>query len=362
MANFLKMENVQSVSYQDGALSQFNLTMKKNEINVLLGTQASGKTRVLRAIAGLDRIVEGKIVLKGNHISTPQYMVPVHQRECSYIAKDPLLFPHLTVSQNIQLPMRSLSRRSRHTIVDQVLKIVNLEGYGRYPTKYLPRAETLRVALARALVLEPSLILINNPFVYQIASEQLNFISELRKILIDHDITALFAMNEKSDAFSCADKIGIMHDNKLLQWDTPYNIYHHPQHRRTVQFIGEGLLLNGHIQSTNTMSTELGTLKFENKSSDITIGMKIKFLLYPDDLTYSKRSANKGIIVRKEFQGATTNYTLQLSGGSRAQCICPSHLDLNLGRDFGFKVSMDHLIVFKQESDSSIDLAAANST
>ena len=362
MADFLKMVDVQTASENNGNLSHFNLGMKINEFNVLLGVSGSGKTDVLRAIAGLDNVTQGKIVLKGDHISTPDYMVDIHKRDCAYIPKDHLLFPHLTVSQNIQLPLRKLNRKSRNIAVRHALNIVGLDEYGRYPVKFLSPHESLLIALALALVFEPSLILINNPIAFQVASKQLSFITELRKILTEQGITALIAMEEPANAFACADKIGIMHNNKLLQWDKPYNIYHNPQHRDTVQFIGEGIMLNGHLQSNNSLSSELGTLKFDQKSSDINIGMKIKFLLYPDDLTYFKRSVNKGVIIRKKFQGAMTNYTLRLKAGSTAQCICPSHLDLSLGSDFGFKVSMDHLIVFKQESDYSIDLGAAHTS
>jgi len=360
MADFLKMENVQCGNDQNEVLSQFNLGMKKDEINVLLGAPGNGKSTVLRSIAGLEKITKGKIVLEGNHISTDEYMMPIHKRHCTYIAKNNLLFPHLTVKQNIQLPLRGRSSTDRKAIVANVLAQVDLAGYERYPAKLLNREEELRVAIARALVLRPSLMLINNPFACTVASQQLKFIGDLRSILTRNGITALIAMEDHTDAFAIADKIGIMHQGKLLQWDTPYNIYHHPQHRQSVQFIGEGVLIKGHIQPGNTLSSELGTLSFDSKSKEIKIGKRVEFLVYPDDLSYHKKSISKGTIIRKEFQGAMTNYTLRLSEGSTVQCLCPSHEDFQLGKSFAFKINMDHLMVFMEDSDIAIDLGAAH--
>lgn len=359
MADFLKIENIESDDGQLPVLSRFNLTMKKGEINVLLGEPGSGKDTLLRLIAGLGKIKKGKIVLMGNHISTAEYMMPMNQRDCSYIPKKNLLFPHLTVAKNIQLSLRGVSRKKRKYIVQNVLAKVGLAGFDSYLANSLNRGQELRVAVARALALEPSLILINNPFAYPVSAQQLDFISYLRSILVDHGITALIAMEDPADAFAIADNIGIMHEGQLLQWDTPYAIYHHPQHRASVKVIGDGQLLEGHIQSASTMSCELGTLSFERKSDEIRTGLLVEFLIYPDDVVYDKKAAVKGVVIRKEFRGAMTNYTLQLNHNSKAQCLCPSHQDLSPGSPFPFRVSMDHLIIFKAGENTAIDLGKA---
>ncbi len=360
MASFLKMENIRWGNEKTRALAYFNLEMKEGEINVLLGARGSAKTTILRTIAGLEKITQGKIVLKGNHISTPEYMVPIYKRDCLYLPREQLLFPHLSVAQNIQLPLRFLSFRKRKAIVNNVLDQVGLGGYENTPAHRLSRAEELCVALARSLTLAPSLLLINTPHAYTVASDQIKFMSSLRSLLIENKITALIAMEDQADAFAIADKIGIMHDGELKQWGSPYNIYHEPQHRSTVKFIGEGVLLKGNIQSGKTISSELGTIRFDQKPDDIKIGMKVEFLLYPDDLVYNKKAVNRGVVVRKEFQGAMTYYTLRLNQGSRVQCLSPSHMDLALGSEFRFKVSMDHLVVFKQTQNTAIDLASAH--
>ena len=231
------------------AVSDLSLSLEGGQIACLLGASGCGKTTVLRAIAGFEPLDEGEIRLAGRVLSTVGGQVEPEHRRVGMMFQDYALFPHLTVAQNVAFGLRRLSAKARAQTVREMLALTDLDGLGnRYPHQ-LSGGQQQRVALARALAPEPQLLLLDEPFsnLDIDAREKLAF--ELRDILKAAGRTALLVTHNQAEAFAIADRIGVMQDRTLAQWDSPYGLHHHPATPEIAAFIRREALLAQRAQA-----------------------------------------------------------------------------------------------------------------
>jgi len=220
-----------------------SLTLATGQIGCLLGASGCGKTTILRAIAGFEPLHHGEIRLGDSVISTPMYQRAPEKRAVGMMFQDYALFPHLSVGENIGFGLRRLSRAARSERVAALLALVGLAGsQGRYPHE-LSGGQQQRVALARALAPEPDMLLLDEPFSNLDIDTRERLAFELRDILKQTGHTAMLVTHNQAEAFAIADRIGVMHEGKIVQWDTPYNLHHHPANAFVAQFISREHLL-----------------------------------------------------------------------------------------------------------------------
>jgi len=220
-----------------------SLTLATGQIGCLLGASGCGKTTILRAIAGFEPLHHGEIRLGDSVISTPMYQRAPEKRAVGMMFQDYALFPHLSVGENIGFGLRRLSRAARSERVSALLALVGLAGsQGRYPHE-LSGGQQQRVALARALAPEPDMLLLDEPFSNLDIDTRERLAFELRDILKQTGHTAMLVTHNQAEAFAIADRIGVMHEGKIVQWDTPYNLHHHPANAFVAQFISREHLL-----------------------------------------------------------------------------------------------------------------------
>ena len=158
------------------------------------------------------------------------------------------LFPHLNVADNIRFGIEHLSTSAQDARIKELLQRINLSGYQqRYPHE-LSGGQQQRVALARALAPKPQLMLLDEPFSSLDAELRELLAQDVRQLLKEEGITALLVTHDQQEAFAMADKAGVMYAGQLLQWNTPYELYHEPEHQLVADFIGRGVLLQGQIR------------------------------------------------------------------------------------------------------------------
>ena len=158
--------------------------------------------------------------------------------------------------------------------------------------------------------------------------------------------------HDQHEAFAFGDAVGVMHEGKLLQWDTPYNLYHEPGNRFVADFIGQGVFLRGTLLTPNTMETEIGMHK-GNRTYPWARGTRVEVLLRPDDIGPDPASLLQAQVVQKAFHGAEILYTLRLRSGGRVLSLFPSHADHALGERVGIRVQADHLVAFPLSENHS---------
>ncbi len=330
------------------AVRALSMRVRRGSLVCLLGPSGCGKTTVLRAIAGFEPVYSGEILLRGALMSAPGHTVPPERRRLGMVFQDYALFPHLNVYDNICFGLRSLSARDRRRRADELLELVDLAGLGeRFPHE-LSGGQQQRVALARALAPRPELILLDEPFSSLDVELRERLGIQMHEILKSQGITGVLVTHDQREAFAMADEIGIMRGGRIIQWDTPYNLYHEPVDRFVADFIGQGRFILGRLVDHDTLDTDVGMIK-GNRTYGWEAGTMVDVLLRPDDVQPDPDSNLRARIVKKAFNGPQILYTLQLASGTEILALFPSHMDFPPGEEVGIAIDAKHLIAFPRQ-------------
>jgi len=224
-------------------LRDVNLTIAAGEIVCLLGPSGCGKTTLLRIVAGLEQADRDQITLAGRDLNK----IPVHQRNFGLMFQEFALFPHRTVAENVAFGLR-MNGQSHVQIsqrVQEVLALVNLEGYDKRSIFALSGGERQRVALARSLAPQPRLLMLDEPLGSLDRALREELMVELRTILKAVGVTALYVTHDQQEAFTVADRLVVMRQGQIEQVGAPPTIYHTPASAAVARFLGFHNLLSG---------------------------------------------------------------------------------------------------------------------
>ncbi len=347
MSALIRINAITCAYDQHTVVEDLSFSMNSGDICCLLGPSGCGKTTVLRAIAGFQNLLAGDITIRGKQLSSPGKTVLPEKRRVGMVFQDYALFPHLSVCDNITFGLRHADAAEKERICSEMLSLVKLKGLGhRFPHE-LSGGQQQRVALARALAPEPDLLLLDEPFSSLDVELRRSLALEVREILKSRNISAIMVTHDQEEAFAIADRIGVINQGHVQQWDTPFNLYHEPATRFVADFIGQGVFLAGFAQAQNCVTTELGEIQGD-RCYDWLPNTPVDVLLRPDDVIHDNDSKNQAEIVNKIFAGTSTLYTLRLPTGSLVESAFPSHHDYNIGDEVGIRIEADHLIAFSQ--------------
>lgn len=317
----------------------------QGSIACLLGPSGCGKTTVLRTIAGFEPVYRGEIALKGTVVSRPGYQLAPEKRRLGMVFQDYALFPHLNVHDNVVFGLRSLAKNQRNKIAGELLEVIGLTGTERRYPHELSGGQQQRVALARALAINPDLILLDEPFSNLDIELRERLGKEIGELLKTRRITTLLVTHDQQEAFALGDRVGIMKDGRLVQWDTPFNLYHQPANRFVAGFIGNGVFVKGVLMSSHAVQTAFGTLR-GRQAYPWPSGTGVDVLLRPDDIVPDPAGELQGEVVQKAFKGAEILYTLRLPTGIEVLSLFPSHRDHTIGEQVRLRVCAEHVVAF----------------
>ncbi|MCU0766063.1 MAG: ABC transporter ATP-binding protein [Gammaproteobacteria bacterium] len=327
------------------AVDGVSLALRRGEIGCLLGPSGCGKTTVLRVVAGFEPLARGAVRLEGREIATPAGGLPPDQRGVGMVFQDYALFPHLRAVENVAFGLREGSRRDRRRTAAALLDLVGLGGMAeRYPHE-LSGGQQQRVALARALAPRPRLVLFDEPFSNLDVDLRERLGLDVRRLLKAQGIAAVFVTHDQHEAFLLGDRIGVMREGRLLQWDSAFALYHQPADRFVADFVGQGRLVPGLLRAPDTVETPLGLIR-GNVAYHWAPGSRVDLLLRPDDVVPDPAGPVEGEVVARAFKGAETLYTLRLADGTEVLCEVPSRLDHPVGASLRVRADVDHLIAF----------------
>jgi iron(III) transport system ATP-binding protein len=320
-----------------------SFALERGAIGCLLGPSGCGKTTVLRCIAGFEPVQHGAIRLNGATVSAPGTLVPPEARRIGMVFQDYALFPHLTVADNIGFGLHRLAREERTQRIHELARLVHLaEELHKYPHE-ISGGQQQRVALARALAPRPELLLLDEPFSNLDVELRERLSLELREIIKASGATAVLVTHDQQEAFAIADLVGILHEGRIQQWDSAYNLYHRPANRFVADFIGQGVFLPARALDGERLEIELGTLKGGPLAGD---GGPLEVLLRPDDVVHDDAAPAQAEVVHKAFRGAEILYTLKLASGRKVLALVPSHHNHALGERIGIRLDVDHVVAF----------------
>jgi len=348
-AVFLVIERL-SVRYpgqMQAAVADVSLGLARGEIGALIGPSGCGKTTLLRAVAGLERAETGSIVLDGETVSDGQQHLPVERRQIGMVFQDYALFPHLNVRGNVAFGLNRLGVQARQQRVEEVLALVGMaEMHARYPHQ-LSGGQQQRVALARALAPKPHLLLLDEPFSNLDADLRARLAHEVREILKAAQTTALFVTHDQLEAFAIGDRVGVMRDGALHQWDSAHALYHRPATRFVAEFIGQATFTPATIHAvagTQVMETALG--RWPLAEGTAAQEGPCELLLRADDIVHDDAAPVKAEVVRRVFRGADFLYTLRLASGETVFAQVPSHHNHAPGERIGIRPDLAHIVTF----------------
>jgi ABC-type Fe3+/spermidine/putrescine transport system ATPase subunit len=330
----LQLQGVTKKFGEVTAVDDLSLALKEGEFVTLLGPSGCGKTTALRLIAGFESPGEGRIVFDGGDVTrwTPQ------RRGFGMVFQNYALFPHLNVFENVAFGLRA-----RKTGEDQVkakvgeaLRIVDLAGYGERAVQALSGGQQQRVALARALAIEPPLLLLDEPLSNLDQALRVRTRTELRELVKELGITALFVTHDQEEAFDLSDRIAVMRAGRLRQFGSPRELYDEPSDRFVAGFVGRANTLpvrieDGAVQLGSGMTWRLEQapgwrtspgmgLNGEGRGSGRGTGRDALMLLRPEELEFVDERGGEaagwnsipGVVREARFRGAVTYYEVEL--------------------------------------------------
>ncbi len=354
----LQLESVQHGWNGHSVLSGISFQLDAGQVGCLLGPSGCGKTTVLRLIAGFLPLQGGSIQLGGEVVSGRAVHKAAEQREVGIVFQDYALFTHLTVAKNIAFGLHRHARAARNRRVAEMLELVGLAQHADAYPHELSGGQQQRVALARALAPKPRLLMLDEPFSSLDVELREKLSLEVRDILKHEQITTLIVTHDQHEAFTLADRVGVLNGGRILQWDAPYALYHQPRDRFVADFIGQGVFVPGRVNENGAVETNMGILsgitanECDGQSCEkLPVGAQVEVLIRPDDIQHDDASRMLARVVRKAFRGAEFLYTLELDSGQRLLALVPSHHNHAIGEKIGIVMEIDHVVAFRTLTD-----------
>ena len=303
------------------AVDDVSLRVDEGEFFSLLGPSGCGKTTTLRMIAGFVRPNEGRVLIGGEDMT----LLPPEKRGIGIVFQNYAIFPHMTVFDNIAfgLKMRKIPKREIRGRVGKALDQVNLDGYERRYQRELSGGEQQRVALARVLITEPKILLLDEPLSAldrKLREEMKYWIKGLQQSL---GITTVYVTHDQGEALTMSDRIAVMNKARVVQIGAPTTIYEHPADRFVTDFIGESNILEARVEavSGHECRIALGGVAFAVPRRDgIEAGQSVGFVVRPERVLIGPAAQAvdgpkvTATVVDRSYQGAIIRYRLQFEG------------------------------------------------
>jgi iron(III) transport system ATP-binding protein len=345
MTSQLALQQV-SVNYGEFcAADDVSFSLEQGQIGCLLGPSGCGKTTLLRAIAGFEQVSSGRIILRDQTISRVGAQLPPERRKVGMVFQDFALFPHLNVQRNIGFGLDTMHPGARSQRVRDMLALVELQHYATAFPHELSGGQQQRVALARALAPNPEILLLDEPFSGLDSELREQLAREVRDLLKGNGVTAILVTHDQHEAFTMADQIALLRQGKVVQVDTPYNLYHHPCSEFVARFIGQGSVISVTVNEVGELNNGLG--KLDRKHRQQQAGDALRLLVRPEDVTYDEYSALSLPVVTRCFRGAHYFYELALPDGQHVPCLTPSHVDIDSGQRLPVRLDLRNAAVFE---------------
>tara|TARA_B100001057_G_scaffold293273_1_gene293358 strand:+ start:466 stop:1527 length:1062 start_codon:yes stop_codon:yes gene_type:complete len=350
--NFFEVKNVDfSIGGKNKVRNVSFSIEQEGDIICLLGPSGIGKTTILRTIAGLEKIKNGSIELKGKTLSSENINIEPEERNISLAFQENSLFPHYTVEKNILLGAeRNKEKNEKKISFKEIVELLDIpEILKKFPHQ-ISAGEAQRASLARSLITQPDLLLLDEPLsnVDQSFKEEIQV--RLKEILKKLKITTIIVTHDSYEAFYLGSKCGIILNEELKQFDDPYKVYHFPNSIEVVNFLNRGILIPAKVTSPKSLDNEdLGTIT-GNFIKPFPIGSKVKLLIQPEDLEHDDQSNLQLEIVDRKFRGTSFIYTLKTPSKRLIPVFVHSHHihQHEVDDKFGIKrpIHIDHIVCF----------------
>ena len=336
-ASMISISGVSKLFGSVRAVDNVTLDIAQNEFFAILGPSGSGKTTLLRLLAGFEIPNSGEIFVDREPVSE---ILP-NQRPTNMVFQNYAIFPHLNVRENISYGLlnKAMTKAQINEVVDEMLELIRLPGYGQRAANQLSGGERQRVALARALVCQPKVLLLDEPLGALDKKLREEMQIELRQLQRTVGITFVFVTHDQEEALTMADRVAVMGKGKLVQVDTPSALYESPANIEAAEFIGNINLLSGTVETAGQNilidAGQAGRLNVPVGQSPVHPGDKVALAVRPEKLRITDEAPGdgynglRGKLITESYAGDRSYYFLDVAGLSKRLTVA----NLNEYRD-----------------------------
>lgn len=337
----IEIKNLHKSFDDKKVIKDLSIKINKGELVSLLGPSGCGKSTTLKIIAGLIKPEVGEVYIDEECVMD----VPVEKRGAVIVFQDSLLFPHMTVYENISFGLR-MARTKKDIIkkkVDEIIELVQLSGLeDKYPSE-LSGGEKQRTALARALAVDPKVLLLDEPFSsldIRLRDSMREFVYELQRRL---KITTILVTHDKEEALMLSDRIALILNGELVQYGTPDEIYNFPISKKAADFFSENNYLTGEMEG-NIFKCLFGGFKVEVYKSG-----NVEAMIRPESISLHKKKVESkisGIITKKRYAGDRVYYNISIQN-NEFKCIDTSKDSYQVGEEVEIKIDFNKVVFYQ---------------
>ena len=355
--NIIELRHISKVYSDNGfkAVDDFNLEVKRGEFVTFLGPSGCGKTTTLRMIAGFEMPTSGEILLNGEDIS----QLPANKRPINTVFQRYALFPHMNIYDNIAfgLKLKKLPKEEIRKKVKRVLDIVDLEGFENRKISTLSGGQQQRIAIARALVNEPEILMLDEPLGALDLKMRQEMQLELKHMHDELGITFIYVTHDQEEALTMSDKIVVLSEGRIQQIGTPEDIYNEPQNAFVADFIGESNIFKGIM--TGHMKVRFCGGEFIGMD-DVPEGTLVDVVVRPEDVIITKPEDGvvEGEVVSVIFKGM--HYEVTVESGKYEMVIRTTKC-YSVGERIGMKLEPDGIHIMLAEDHTTSFVTNINS-
>jgi spermidine/putrescine transport system ATP-binding protein len=307
------------------ALDDISLQIRQGEFYTLLGPSGCGKTTTLNIIGGFIPVTKGQLYINGKPVQND----PPYRRNVNTVFQNYALFPHMTIAQNIGFGprMKKLAQAEIDKRVEDMLNLISLPGYGERRPAQLSGGQQQRIALARALINEPAVLLLDEPLGALDLKIRKQLQVELRNIQRKVGITFVYVTHDQEEAMVLSDRIAVMNKGQVIQEDTPTAIYHHPANRFVANFIGESNFFQGRVSEIASGQVWVEVPGFARPvraqaERPLAKGETMTVMVRPERVAWRRTpnadldNAAQGVVCKTAFLGMYMQIVVELADGS----------------------------------------------
>ena len=341
----IELRNVTKIYDGAAVVDNINLYINENEFITLLGPSGCGKTTTLRMIGGFEKPDNGEIILNGVVVNE----LPPYERPINTVFQRYALFPHLNVFDNIAFGLRNqkVPKQEIAERVDSALKLVSLPNFGARKVANLSGGQQQRIAIARALVNRPKILLLDEPLAALDLKLRQNMQYELKEMQRKLGITFIYVTHDQEEALTMSDTIVVMKDGLIQQIGTPTGIYNEPKNRFVARFIGESNILEGTYVRQNVVSF-MG-VEFDCVDIGFADGEKVDVVIRPEDLDLIDPAGAKlvGVVSSSIFKGVHFELCVIIQ---EKEFVIHTYENKVVGQAVGLRVDSYEIHLMKVES------------
>ena len=333
----LEIQNLTAGYDQDVILQAFSLSVKEGEFLSLLGPSGCGKSTLLKTIAGIVPAKCGSVLLDGQDITN----LPIHKRGTTVLFQDMRLFPHKSVAENVAFPlkMQGVPKEERRKRAEELLKKVQLPGYGDRRPSELSGGQQQRVALARALAAKPKLLLLDEPF----SALDENLREDMRALVLqlraEFGMTVILVTHDREEALSMSDRIALMFEGKLVQIGSPREVYARPVNHQAADYFGNCVYIRGKVEKGRLTACGIDC------AADAADG-EYDIMLRPDCLNTEQEGDYSLTVEAVIFRGSDSQVSFRAEDGTLWKKTYTHTVSWTAGQTLQTKLNLNELVLF----------------